>query len=88
MGPLSALRCGINDSRTIFVAHTGSEIAPPFDRGIRVWAMPDVAFGKGSPPDSAEKPVLCSQRLGLQARAAVTPAARIRRRFRTRLPLN
>ena len=54
MGPLSALRCGINDSRTIFVAHTGSEIAPPFDRGIRVWAMPDVAFGKGSPPDSAE----------------------------------
>ena len=31
MGPLSALRCGINDSRTIFVAHTGREVAPPFD---------------------------------------------------------
>ena len=54
MGPLSALRCSINDSRTIFVAHAGNEVAPPFDRGIRVWAMSDVAFGKGSPPDSAE----------------------------------
>ena len=54
MGPLSALRCSINDSRTIFVAYTGSEVAPPFDRGIRVWTMTDVASGKGSPPDSAE----------------------------------
>ena len=54
MGPLSALRCSINDSRTIFVAYTGSEVAPPFDRGIRVWTMTDVASGKGSPPDPAE----------------------------------
>lgn len=88
MGPLSGLRCSINDSRTIFVAHAGNEVAPPFDRGVRVWAMSDVAFEKSSPPDSAEKPVLCSQRLGLHARAAVTPAARIRRRFRIRRPLN
>lgn len=88
MGPLSALRCGINDSRTIFVAHAVDEFEPPFDRVIRVWTMLDVASGKGSPPDSAEKPVLCSQRLGLHAREAVTPAARIRRRFRTRRPLN
>ena len=54
MGPLSGLRCSINDSLTIFVAQAGTEVAPPFDRGVRVWAMSDVASGKGSPPDSAE----------------------------------